>query len=68
MIIERDKEMLRKLHNAGVKLRVKGARIYYDPPRGGMTDALKAALDEVRTTVIFEHLQGRSIKLDKIDL
>jgi len=60
-MIERDKELLRKVRAAGVRFTVEGDRLKYRAPAGAITPEIKAALAELKPTVLYEYHERAGI-------
>jgi len=57
----RDRELLHKLHDAGVILTVEGDRLKYRAPTGALTLELRTALAELKPTVVYEYNERAGI-------
>jgi hypothetical protein len=57
----RDRELLQRLHDAGVVLRVDGDQLCYRAPAGAMTPELLAALAEVKPDLLYEYHERAGI-------
>jgi hypothetical protein len=57
----RERELLQKLHDAGVVLTVDGDHLKYRAPAGTMTGALRDALAELKPTVLYEYHERAGI-------
>ena len=55
------RELLEKIHNAGIILRVDGDYLRYCAPAGTMTPELRAALTEIKPDLIFEYHERAGI-------
>ena len=51
----RERDLLQRLHNAGIKLTVDGDRLKYTAPTGTLTPELQATLAEIKPTVVYEY-------------
>ncbi len=51
----RERELLQRLHDAGVILKVDGSRLLYRAPAGAVTPELLAAMTELKPDLIREY-------------
>ncbi len=49
-----ERDLIQRLHDAGVTLAVDGDRLRYRAPAGAMTDELRAALSELKPDLVYE--------------
>ena len=57
----RDRELLQKLHDAGVVLTVDGDRLKYKAPAGAVTPELRAAMIELKPDLVYEYHERAGI-------
>lgn len=51
---EHERDLIQRLHDAGVTLSVDGDRLRYRAPVGALTDELRAALSELKPDLVYE--------------
>lgn len=49
------RNLLQRLHNAGIKLKIEGERLTYTGPKGALTPELRAALIEWKPDLVYEY-------------
>ena len=59
----RERDLLQRLHEAGIILTVDGDRLKYKAPVGALTDELREALRELKPTVLYEYHERAGILL-----
>ena len=57
----KQRDLLQRLHDAGVILKVDGNRLRYRAPRGAMTPELRAALVERKPDLLYEYHERAAI-------
>ena len=57
----RERELLQRLHDAGVILTVDGDRLRYRAPAGALTPELRAALEELKPELVYEYHERAGI-------
>lgn len=57
----RQRDLLQRLHNAGVELKVDGDRLRYRCPAGALTPELRAALEELKPELFYEYHERAGI-------
>ena len=57
----RDRQLLRRAHDAGVVLSVDGDRVKYRAPMSAMTEDLRNALRELKPTLVYEYHERAGI-------
>ena len=55
------RDLLERLHNAGVILQVDVDRLRYRAPRGALTPELRAALEELKPELVYEYHERAGI-------
>ena len=55
------RDLLERLHRAGIKLKIEGDRLTYRGPKGALTPALRAALVEWKPDLLFEYHERAGI-------
>jgi hypothetical protein len=60
-MIERDRELLQRVQAAGISLTVDGARLRYRAPAGAITPELRADLQELKPTLLYEYHERAAI-------
>jgi hypothetical protein len=60
-VTHRERELLQRLHNAGVILTVDGDRLRYRAPAGALTPDLRAALAEMKPDLVHEYHERAGI-------
>ena len=58
---KRDRELLERLHAAGVVLTVDGDRLKYKAPAGAVTPELRAAMIELKPDLVYEYHERAGI-------
>ena len=58
---KQDRELLERLHNAGVVLTVDGDRLKYKAPAGAITPQLRAAIIELKPDLVYEYHERAGI-------
>jgi hypothetical protein len=56
-----ERAVLQTLHDAGIRLTVDGDRLKYTAPAGALTPELRAALIEIKPTVLYEYHERAGI-------
>jgi hypothetical protein len=56
-----ERSILQTLHDAGIRLTVDGDRLKYTAPAGALTPELRAALIEIKPTVLYEYHERAGI-------
>jgi hypothetical protein len=49
------RNLLQRIHDAGIKIKIDGDRLTYTGPKGAMTPELRAALTEWKPDLIYEY-------------
>ena len=57
----RERDILQRLHDAGVILTVDGERLRYRAPAGALTPDLRAALEELKPDLLYEYHERAGI-------
>ena len=57
----RQRDLLQRLHDAGVELKVDGDRLRYRAPAGALTHELRAALAEWKPDLVYEYHERAGI-------
>ncbi len=57
----RERNILEQLHDAGVELVVKGDQVVYSCLKGKLTPGLRAAIKEIKPSLIFEYNERAGI-------
>jgi hypothetical protein len=55
------RDLLQRLHDAGVELKVDGDRLRYRAPAGALTPELRAALEEWKPDLVHEYHERAGI-------
>lgn len=55
------RDLLERLHAAGVELKVEGDRLHYRAPKGALTPELRAALEEWKPDLVHEYNERAGI-------
>ena len=57
----REREIIQRLHDAGIVLTVDGERLLWRGPAGAMTPELRAALGEIKPGLVYEYHERAGI-------
>jgi hypothetical protein len=57
----RERDLIQRLHDAGVILTVDGDRLRYRAPSGALTPELRAALEELKPDLVHEYHERAGI-------
>ncbi len=49
------RNLLQRIHDAGIKIKIDGDRLTYTGPKGAMTPELRAAMTEWKPDLIYEY-------------
>lgn len=55
------RDLLERLHLAGIKLKIEGDRLTYRGPKGALTPELRAALTEWKPDLLYEYHERAGI-------
>jgi hypothetical protein len=58
---KRDRDLLQKIHNAGIILIIEGQSLKYKAPAGILTQELRAALAEIKPDLVYEYNERAGI-------
>ena len=57
----RERELLQRLHDAGVVLKINGCRLLYQAPAGSITPELLSAMNELKPDLVREYHERAGI-------